>query len=80
MAPGHERAAGDRPSRRSRRAVFSSLRHATRDRTGDVDGAEWLEFDSMINLRPSLGNRSRGVDDPATQGAIRTLVDALVRQ
>jgi hypothetical protein len=30
----------------------------------------------MINLRPSLGNRSRGVDDPATQGAIRTLVDA----
>jgi hypothetical protein len=23
---------------------------------------DWLEFDSMINLRPSWGNRSRGVD------------------
>ena len=46
----------------------------------DVDGAEWLEFDSMINLRPSVGNRSRSVDDPATQDAIRTLVDTLVRR
>jgi hypothetical protein len=46
----------------------------------DVDGPDWLEFDSMINLRPSLGNRSRGVDDVATQEAIRTFVDALVRR
>lgn len=23
---------------------------------------EWTEFDSMINLRPSQGNRTRGVD------------------
>ena len=29
----------------------------------DVAGEDWLEFDSMINLRPSFGNRSRGVDD-----------------
>lgn len=28
-------------------------------------GPDWLEFDSMINLRPSFGNRSRTVDDPA---------------
>lgn len=46
----------------------------------DVDGADWLEFDSMINLRPSSGNRTRGVDDPATQDAIRTLVDAMVHR
>lgn len=46
----------------------------------DVDGPDWLEFDSMINLRPSFGNRSRGVDDAATQDAIRTLVDSLVRR
>ena len=32
----------------------------------DVVGDDWLEFDSMINLRPSFGNRSRGVDDAAT--------------
>lgn len=46
----------------------------------DLSGPEWLEFDSLINLRPSFGNRSRGVDDPATQTAIRTLVDRLVRR
>ena len=45
-----------------------------------VDGADWLEFDSMINLRPSFGNRSRGVDEPATREAITHLVDRLVRR
>jgi hypothetical protein len=34
----------------------------------------------MINLRPSSGNRSRGVDDPATREAVRTLVERLVRR
>ena len=41
---------------------------------------EWIEFDSMINLRPSFGNRSRGVDDPATRAAIADLVTRLVRR
>jgi hypothetical protein len=45
-----------------------------------IEGADWLEFDSMINLRPSFGNRSRGVDDAATRDAIRALVDSLVRR
>ena len=44
-----------------------------------VNGPEWLEFDSMINLRPSSGNRSRGVDDVATRAAIADLVSRLVR-
>jgi hypothetical protein len=46
----------------------------------EVDGPDWLEFDSMINLRPSFGNRSRGVDDPATRSAIADLVQRLVRR
>jgi hypothetical protein len=46
----------------------------------DLDGSDWLEFDSMINLRPSFGNRSRGVDDPTTRDAIAALVDELVRR
>lgn len=46
----------------------------------DVAGADWLEFDSMINLRPSFGNRSRGVDDATTREAIRSLVERLVRR
>ena len=37
------------------------------DEAGDV----WIEFDSMINLRPSRGNRTRGVDDRALQERIR---------
>ena len=41
-------------------------------------GDAWLEFDSMINVRPALGNRSRGVDDQTTQDAIRRVVETLV--
>jgi hypothetical protein len=39
---------------------------------------ELVEFDSMINLRPSQGNRSRGVEDPAVRGRIREIVVRLV--
>ncbi len=38
----------------------------------------FIEFDSMINLRPSQGNMSRGVDDPAVQDQIRKVVHKLV--
>lgn len=44
----------------------------------DTLTADWLEFDSMINLRPSQGNRSRGVDDPVLQTRIRFVVSSLV--
>lgn len=40
--------------------------------------ADWIEFDSMINVRPSKGNPSRGVEDPATQARIREIVSELV--
>lgn len=45
-----------------------------------IEGPDWLEFDSMINLRPSFGNRSRGVDEPSIREAIGILVDRLVRR
>jgi len=38
----------------------------------------WIEFDSIINLRPSYGNRNRGVDDIKTQGIIKKIVNAMV--
>jgi hypothetical protein len=44
----------------------------------DLPEPDWLEFDSMINLRPSFGNRSRGVDDPETRERIASLVLELV--
>ena len=43
------------------------------------EGPDWIEFDSMINIRPRDGNRSRGVDDKATRDRIRHVVDALVK-
>ncbi len=44
----------------------------------DIQNADWLEFDSMINLRPSQGNRSRGVEDPELQKRIRSTVSSLI--
>jgi hypothetical protein len=36
--------------------------------------AEFIEFDSMINLRPNDGNRSRGVDNTYIQEKIRKII------
>jgi len=41
----------------------------------DADSIDDLvEFDSMINLRPAQGNRSRNVEDPAIQAKIKEVV------
>lgn len=42
-------------------------------------GAEWIEYDSMINVRPSRGNRSRGVEDAGLREAIERVVSELVK-
>ena len=42
--------------------------------TGDA----FLEFDSMINVRPARGNRSRYVESEALRARIRTVVRSLV--
>jgi len=38
----------------------------------------WIEFDSMINLRPSQDNRTRDVKDPGVREKIKAIVDKLV--
>lgn len=38
------------------------------------DGEDFIEFNSMINIRPSQGNMSRGVEDKAVQDRIRAVV------
>lgn len=38
----------------------------------------FLEFDSMINIRPRQGNKSRGVEDIEIQKRIRDIVSKLV--
>ena len=39
---------------------------------------DWIEFDSIINIRPSQNNRSRGVDDAAIRERIINVVLKLV--
>lgn len=40
--------------------------------------SEWIEFDSMINVRPSGGNRSRYVERAEIRDTITTIVNRLV--
>ena len=40
---------------------------------------EWIEFDSMINVRPSGGNRSRYVESAEIRNTIITIVNRLVQ-
>lgn len=44
----------------------------------ELAGEDFIEFDSMINLRPSQGNKSRGVEDLEIQRKIIETVNKLV--
>ena len=41
---------------------------------------EWIEFDSMINVRPSAGNRSRNVERAEIRETITAIVNRLVKE
>lgn len=43
------------------------------------NGHEAIEFDSMINIRPSQDNRSRGVENTEIQKKIIEIVDSIVK-
>mgnify|MGYP001598528311 FL=1 len=44
----------------------------------EKQGEEFIEFNSMINLKPRLGNRSRGVEDERVREKIWQVVSKLV--
>jgi hypothetical protein len=46
----------------------------------DLEGEDFIEFDSMINMRPSQGNLSRGVDDDAIRSEIIGIVAKWVKR
>jgi len=46
----------------------------------DFGDDDFVEFDSMINIRPRQGNRSRGVEDPETQRRIVELITGIVHE
>ena len=45
----------------------------------ELEGPDRIEFDSVINIRPSQGNRSRGVDDQRTREKIVKVVSGLMK-
>ncbi|MBU2037159.1 hypothetical protein KJ866_03130 [Patescibacteria group bacterium] len=46
----------------------------------DIQGDDWIEFDSMINLKPHLGNRTRGVESQEVKDKIIKIVNKLVKK
>ena len=41
----------------------------------DAPADQFIEFDAMINMRPSQANRSRGVEDEAVRRSIMAIVE-----
>ena len=46
----------------------------------EINSYDWIEFDSMINLRPLSGNRSRGVDNVKLKKKIIAIVNQLIEK
>lgn len=46
----------------------------------EQQGEDFIEYDSMINVRPSQGNRSRNVLDPVVRSKIVTVVRKKIRR
>lgn len=46
----------------------------------ELEGKDFIEFDSMINLKPSQNNRSRSVEDIKIQEKIIQIVNQLVEK
>jgi len=45
----------------------------------DLTGEDFVEFDSMINMRPSQGNLSRGVEDENTRRKVIAVANKWVK-
>lgn len=41
---------------------------------------EFIEFDSMVNLKPALGNNSRQVENPEVREKIKAIVKKLITE
>lgn len=44
----------------------------------EMEGEDFIEFDSLINIRPYQGNRSRDVQDPIVRKHIVEVVNKLI--
>ena len=46
----------------------------------EMQGDDFVEFDSMINMRPSQGNRSRGIENEEMRKKIVSIVAKRIKQ
>ena len=46
----------------------------------DLQGDEFIEFDSIINMRPSQGNRSRDITDPEIRKKVIEVVSKRIKR
>jgi hypothetical protein len=46
----------------------------------EKSGEDFVEFDSMMNLKPGLGNRTRGVDSEEIRKKIVEIVEKLIKK
>ncbi|MDO8747678.1 MAG: DUF5674 family protein [Candidatus Omnitrophota bacterium] len=44
----------------------------------EIQGDDFVEFDSMINMRPSQGNRSRGIENEELRKKIIAIVAKMI--
>jgi hypothetical protein len=41
-------------------------------------GEDFIEFDSMVNIKPGFGNRSRDVENPEIKEKIKKIISQLI--
>lgn len=46
----------------------------------DIEGDDWIEFDSMINIRPSIGNMTRGIEDEIIKKKIIGIIHKRIKK
>lgn len=42
--------------------------------------SEWIEFDSMVNIKPAHNNRSRDIEDETIKETTRRIVEKLIKE
>ena len=44
----------------------------------ELGGDEWLEFDSMINVKPNINNRTRNIENPQTKKIAEEIIKKFI--
>lgn len=44
----------------------------------DKERADWIEYTSLINIRPAIGNRSLEIQDQSIRDKVKTVIDRLI--